>query len=189
MPSCSSGRHRSARRPWPSIWPPVSCAPIRTRRSGPCRACRACRLVATGNHPDLHRLAPEGAGGQVVIGDPRDARAARGVRDVLARAGVPAGRGRGPGRDRRGRVERMNEDAQNALLKTLEEPRARGHDRPVRRPRRAAPADGPLALRAGPARTDERARDRGARGRARARRRPDRRSARPDRRRPTRRSP
>ena len=89
--------------------------------SRPCRACRACRLVAAGNHPDLHRLVPEGPGGQVVIGDAREARAARGVRDLLrdlallpveggARVAIVEGAGQ------------MNEDAQNALLKTLEEP-------------------------------------------------------------------
>jgi DNA polymerase III subunit delta' len=96
-------------------------APDRSDR--PCRACRACRLVAAGNHPDLHRLAPEGPGGQVVIGDSREARAARGVRDLLrelsllpveggARVAIVEGAGQ------------MNEDAQNALLKTLEEPPA-----------------------------------------------------------------
>ena len=89
----------------------------------PCRTCRACRLVASGNHPDLHRLAPEGPGGQVLIGDSREARAARGVRDLLrdlallpveggARVAVIEG------------AAQMNEDAQNALLKTLEEPPA-----------------------------------------------------------------
>ncbi len=89
--------------------------------SRPCRDCRSCRLVAAGNHPDLHRLAPEGPGGQVVIGDAREARAARGVRDLLrdlallpveggARVAIVEGAGQ------------MNEDAQNALLKTLEEP-------------------------------------------------------------------
>ncbi len=89
----------------------------------PCRACRGCRLVAGGNHPDLHRLAPEGPGGQVVIGDAREARAARGVRDLVrdlallpieggARVAIVEG------------AAQMNEDAQNALLKTLEEPPA-----------------------------------------------------------------
>ncbi len=88
----------------------------------PCRACRGCRLVAAGNHPDLHRLAPEGPGGQVVIGDPSRP-AARGVRHLVAElAYLPVEGGH--------RVaivehaERMNEDAQNALLKTLEEPPA-----------------------------------------------------------------
>jgi DNA polymerase III subunit delta' len=86
----------------------------------PCRACRGCRLVAGGNHPDLHRLGPEGPGGQVLIGDPGRP-ASRGVRNLMAElAYLPVEGGH--------RVaivehaERMNEDAQNALLKTLEEP-------------------------------------------------------------------
>ena len=89
----------------------------------PCRACRGCRLVAAGNHPDLHRLGPEGPGGQVLIGDPARP-ALRGVRNLVAElAYLPVEVGH--------RVaivehaERMNEDAQNALLKTLEEPPAR----------------------------------------------------------------
>lgn len=87
----------------------------------PCRACRSCRMVAGGNHPDIHRLAPEGPGGQVVIGGPRDASGPRGIRDLLreltflpveggARIAIVEG------------AAQMNEDAQNALLKTLEEP-------------------------------------------------------------------
>jgi len=86
----------------------------------PCRACRGCRLVAGGNHPDVHRLGPEGPGGQVLIGD-SGRPASRGVRNLVAElAYLPVEGGH--------RVaivehaERMNEDAQNALLKTLEEP-------------------------------------------------------------------
>ena len=89
----------------------------------PCRACRGCRLVAAGNHPDLHRLGPEGSGGQVVVGD-AGRPAARGVRNLVSElAYLPVEGGH--------RIaiiehaERMNEDAQNALLKTLEEPPAR----------------------------------------------------------------
>ena len=37
----------------------------------PCRACRGCRLVANGNHPDLHRLAPEGPGLQITVSPSR----------------------------------------------------------------------------------------------------------------------
>ncbi|MEA2537971.1 MAG: polymerase subunit delta [Chloroflexota bacterium] len=87
----------------------------------PCRDCRSCRMIAGGNHPDLHRLVPEGPGGQVVIGGPRDAAGPRGIRDLLrdltylpvegaARVAIVEG------------AAQMNEDAQNALLKTLEEP-------------------------------------------------------------------
>ena len=88
----------------------------------PCRACRACRLVASGVHQDLHRLAPEGTGRQIRIGDPHDPDpgSIRHLLRELARLPVE-------GLHRVAVVEaahRMNEDAQNALLKTLEEPPA-----------------------------------------------------------------
>jgi len=87
----------------------------------PCGDCRACRLVFADRHPDVHLLGPEGVGRQIVIGGP-GART-RGIRDLvadLAFASVEGG----------ARVaivtsaDRMNEDAQGALLKTLEEPPA-----------------------------------------------------------------
>jgi DNA polymerase III subunit delta' len=81
--------------------------------------CRGCRLVAHVSHPDVHRLGPEGPGRQVVIGGPEAK--FRGVRDLIKElAMLPAEGG--------ARVaiidsaHRMNEDAQGALLKTLEEP-------------------------------------------------------------------
>ncbi len=88
----------------------------------PCGSCRACRLVASGGHPDVHRVGPEGPGRQVVIGGP-GARV-RGIRDLIADlALLPV-----EGGARVAIVEaaqRMNEDAQAALLKTLEEPPSR----------------------------------------------------------------
>jgi DNA polymerase-3 subunit delta' len=86
----------------------------------PCRACRACRLVAGGTHQDLHRLAPEGAGRQVRIGDPIDPEPGTVRHLIREMARLPV-----EGRHRVAVIEgahRMNEDAQNALLKTLEEP-------------------------------------------------------------------
>jgi DNA polymerase III subunit delta' len=89
----------------------------------PCRSCRGCRLVASGNHPDLHRLAPGGAGDQVKLAstqqDPRP-----GVRDLVEDLALSSAEG-GARVAIVERAHRMNEDAQNALLKTLEEP-ARG---------------------------------------------------------------
>ena len=87
----------------------------------PCRACRACRMVEHGNHPDVHWLRPEGPGGQVVIGGP-DARF-RGVRDLISELALLPVEG-GARVAIIERADRMNDDAQSALLKTLEEPPA-----------------------------------------------------------------
>jgi DNA polymerase III delta' subunit len=88
----------------------------------PCRACRGCRLVASGNHPDLHRLAPEGPGGQVRIG------AATGpepgtVRHLIGELALHSAEG-GARVAIVEQAHRLNEESQNALLKTLEEPPA-----------------------------------------------------------------
>ncbi len=86
----------------------------------PCGACRSCHLIDAGGHQDLHRLAPEGAGHQVRIGNPEDPEPGT-VRHLLRElARLPV-----EGTRRVAIVEgahRLNEDAQNALLKTLEEP-------------------------------------------------------------------
>jgi len=86
----------------------------------PCRACRGCRRVASGNHPDLHVLRPEGPGEQVRIGDHDDPEPGT-VRHLVRELSLlPA-----EAAFRVAIVEsahRMNEDAQNALLRTLEEP-------------------------------------------------------------------
>jgi DNA polymerase-3 subunit delta' len=81
----------------------------------PCRSCSACRRVASGNHPDLHRLAPEGAGARIRLGQ------VQALASELALLPLE-------GRFRLAVIEqaqRLNLDAQHALLKTLEEPPAR----------------------------------------------------------------
>lgn len=92
------------------------------RAARPCRRCRGCRLVASGNHPDLHRLAPDGPGGQVRIGKPDEPEPGT-IRDLIGElALLPV-----EGGARVAIVEqahRINDDAQNALLKMLEEPPA-----------------------------------------------------------------
>ena len=87
----------------------------------PCRACRACRLVDSGGHLDLHRLGPVGPSRQVVIGGP-DAKF-RGVRDLVSELSLMPVEGGARIAIIEG-ADRMNEDAQSALLKTLEEPLA-----------------------------------------------------------------
>ena len=88
----------------------------------PCRVCRGCRQVASGNHPDLHRLAPDGPGGQIRIGKASDPEPGT-VRHLIGElALLPV-----EGGARVVIVEeahRLNDDAQNALLKMLEEPPA-----------------------------------------------------------------
>ena len=88
----------------------------------PCRACRGCRLVATGNHPDLHRLAPEGPGGQVRIGAATDPEPGT-VRHLIGELALLSAEG-GARVAIVEQAHRLNEESQNALLKTLEEPPA-----------------------------------------------------------------
>jgi len=84
----------------------------------PCRQCRGCRMVDHGNHPDVHRLDPEGAGAMVGIGGPSRP---RGVRDLVAELALMPVEG-GHRVAVISDAHRMTEDAQSALLKTLEEP-------------------------------------------------------------------
>ena len=86
----------------------------------PCRDCRGCRMVEHGNHPDLHLLAPGGAGNQIRIGEDQhpEPGTVRRLSIDLALLPVEGGARVSVIRD----AQRMNEVAQSALLKTLEEP-------------------------------------------------------------------
>src|SRR6185369_3543269 len=81
--------------------------------------CRACHQVAHGNHPDLHPLEPTGAGSVIPIGG----RGERGVRDLIADLALMPVEG-GARVAVVAAADRMTEDGQSALLKTLEEPPA-----------------------------------------------------------------
>jgi DNA polymerase III delta' subunit len=88
-------------------------------RVRPCRECRGCRAFEHGNHPDVHRLGPTGAGLVIPIGG----RDERGIRDLvrdLSLLPVEGGARVAIVTD----ADRMTEDAQSAFLKTLEEPPA-----------------------------------------------------------------
>jgi len=91
-----------------------------TGRDRPCRVCRGCRMVEHGNHPDLHLLAPSGAGNQIRIGDDQhpEPGTIRRLAVDLALLPVEGGQRVAVIRD----AQRMNDVAQSALLKTLEEP-------------------------------------------------------------------
>ena len=85
----------------------------------PDRTCRACRALAHRNHPDLHVLAPSGAGQVIPIGGRED----RGVRDLVRELALMPVEG-GLRVAIIGDADRMTDDAQSAFLKTLEEPPA-----------------------------------------------------------------
>ncbi len=78
----------------------------------PCRTCAACRKVDHGNHPDLHRIATEGAGEQIRLAQVQALVSELALLPMEARLRVAVIES----------AHRLNPDAQNALLKTLEEP-------------------------------------------------------------------
>ena len=81
----------------------------------PCRTCAACRKLEHGNHPDLHLLEPEGAGQQIRVAQVQALAADLSLLPLEGRYRVAIIE----------HANRLNQDAQNALLKTLEEPPAR----------------------------------------------------------------
>ncbi len=89
----------------------LNCARAVDGDDEPCDECPACRRIVSGSFPDVRRIAPEGAGGQIK---------AEAVRQIVSES---------PFRPFEGRkrvyiieaADRMNPTAANTLLKTLEE--------------------------------------------------------------------
>ena len=78
----------------------------------PCGSCRDCHLSDVGSHPDISVIAPEEGKKQISVDQIRALRAEAFVKPHSAECRVFIIDG----------AERMNESAQNALLKVLEEP-------------------------------------------------------------------
>jgi DNA polymerase III delta' subunit len=89
----------------------------------PCLTCRSCRLVSTGNHPDLHVLVrnPPREQDPDELGSRHEITVDQVRRGLIPALGVRPLEGRGRTVIIDG-ADELNEAAQNALLKTLEEP-------------------------------------------------------------------
>lgn len=79
---------------------------------GPCENCQNCRLSAAGNHPDITVVTPEDGKKSITVDQARNLREQAFIRAHMASRRVFL----------IDRAETLNEQAQNALLKLLEEP-------------------------------------------------------------------
>ena len=92
-----------------------------SRDGRPCSVCRVCRQLADGSYPELHTLTPVGKMYQIQVGDRTnpEPNTLRSFEDrFFLTSTAEAAKKIGVIQD----ADRMNAEAQNALLKTLEEP-------------------------------------------------------------------
>ncbi len=90
----------------------LAAALLCTEDTPPCGVCRACRLVASQNHPDLHIVSSERVGAALKIDQ---------VRELQRQLALTPGEGKYRVAILQ-RFEEATQSASNALLKTLEEP-------------------------------------------------------------------
>lgn len=77
----------------------------------PCGICAGCRMAAAGTHPDMHRVEPDPEKDRIVIEQIRQLMSQLSIRSVHGRKVLFVFE-----------ADKMNEAAQNCLLKSLEEP-------------------------------------------------------------------
>ena len=99
----------------------LAACPAATADTGPCGACHSCRQLENGTYPELYHLFPVGRSYQIQVGDrinpePNTLRFFEEQFYLTSTSG--AARKVGIIHD----ADRMGDEAQNALLKTLEEP-------------------------------------------------------------------
>lgn len=99
-----TGRHTLARF--------LSEAAVCGKENSPCGVCRGCHLAQTGVHPDISVTAPEDGKKSITVAQIRAVRNEAYIKPHMARRRVFV----------IDKADSMNEQAQNALLKVLEEP-------------------------------------------------------------------
>ncbi|MBR4073589.1 MAG: DNA polymerase III subunit delta' [Clostridia bacterium] len=90
----------------------ISAAALCTGENPPCGECQMCRLAKSGNHPDITVVAPEDKKKNISVGQIRSLRQEAFVKPHAGSKRVFI----------IDKAETMNDQAQNALLKILEEP-------------------------------------------------------------------
>ncbi len=92
----------------------ISISALCEENGTPCGSCRSCHLAKSGNHPDIITVAPEDKKKNISVSQIREIRQKAFIKPHISKKRVFI----------IDKAETMNEQAQNALLKILEEPPA-----------------------------------------------------------------